>query len=346
MKIGKLNLHGNLVLAPMSGVTNLPLRLLCKRYGVSLVYSEMISSEAVVRENPESIALGLIAPQERPAGIQLMGSEPDTLQRSAQILEKIYRPDIIDLNFGCPAQEVVRSGCGCALLKNSGIIREIIERLTGALNVPVTAKMRVLDSTDSTVEIAKTIEKAGASALTVHGRTQKQGYSGKVNLEIIKAIKSAISIPVIANGDIRDEKIASHMLHYTQCDGLMTGRAAIGDPYIFHRISHYLKTGELLPPRTFDERLNDFFEYVKLCRRYDLLAFNDLKLKAQKFLKNRENIKCVRERLNGAVDIDSIMKIMEEAKAGTFQTSISTAPSSSLHLSQEAGSYNSCRHTL
>ena len=319
MKIGKLNLHGNLVLAPMSGVTNLPLRLLCKKYGASLVYSEMISSEAVVRENPKSIALGKIAEQERPIGIQLMGCEPDTLQRSALILEKIYKPDIIDLNIGCPAQEVVRSGCGCALLNNTGIIRDIIEQLNGSLDVPVTAKMRVLESPEKTIEVAKTIEKAGASALTVHGRTHKQGYSGKVNLEKIKAIKSAISIPVIANGDIRDEKIASHVLEYTQCDGLMIGRAAIGDPYIFHRISHYLKTGELLSQRTFDERLDDFFEYVELSRSYDLLTFNDLKLKAQRFLKNRENIKCVRERLNGAVDIDSIMKIMEEAKAGSFQ---------------------------
>lgn len=319
MKIGKLNLHGNLVLAPMSGVTNLPLRLLCKKYGASLVYSEMISSEAVVRENPKSIALGLIAIQERPIGIQLMGSEPETLLKSAIALERIYQPDIIDLNFGCPAQDVVRSGCGCALLNTTGIIREIIELLTGSLEVPVTAKIRVLDSSEKTIEVAKTIEKAGASALTIHGRTQKQGYSGKVNLEIIKAIKSAISIPVISNGDIRDEKIAGHVLHYTQCDGLMIGRAAIGDPYLFHRISHYIKTGELLPRRTFDERLDDFFEYVKLCRSYDLLAFNDLKLKAQRFLKNRENIKCVRERLNGAVDIDSIMKIMEEAKAGIFQ---------------------------
>lgn len=314
MNLGKLNLHGNLVLAPMSGVTNLPLRLLCKKYGASLVYSEMISSEAVVRENPKSIALGLIAAQERPIGIQLMGCEPDILQRSALILERIYKPDIIDLNFGCPAQEVVRSGCGCALLKNTGIIREIIESLTGSLDVPVTAKIRVLDNPEMTIEVANTIEKAGAAALTVHGRTQKQGYSGKVNLEIIKSIKSAISIPVIANGDIRDEKIADHVLNYTQCDGLMIGRAAIGDPYLFHRISHYLKTGELLPRRTFDERLDDFFEYERLCRRYDLLAFNDLKLKAQRFLKNRENIKCVRERLNGAVDIDSIMKIMEGAR--------------------------------
>ncbi len=317
MRIGKLKLHGNLYLAPMSGLTNLPLRLLCKKYGASLVYSEMISSEAVVRENPKSMALGKIAAQERPVGIQLMGSEPDILQRSALILERIYQPDVIDLNFGCPAQDVVRSGCGASLLKNTGIIRDIIERLTGSLEVPVTAKMRILDSPDRTVEAAKTIEKAGAAALTVHGRTQKQGYSGKVNLETIKAIKSAISIPVIANGDIRDEKTASQVLENTQCNGLMIGRAAIGDPYIFKRISHYLGTGEMLPQRTFDERLEDFFEYAKMCRRYDMLAYSDLKLKAQRFLKNRENIRTVRERLNGATDIDSIMGVMEDMRAST-----------------------------
>ncbi len=315
MKIGKLVLQGSLVLAPMSRVTNLPLRLLCKKYGASLVYSEMISSEAVVRENPKSMARGLIADEERPVAIQLMGSDPDTLQRSALILERMYKPDIIDLNSGCPAQDVVRSGCGAALLKKTGIIRDIIERLTGSLDVPVTAKMRILDSPGSTVEVARVIEKAGASALIVHGRTQKQGYSGKVNLETIKAITSAISIPVIANGDIRDEKTAGHVLEYTQCDGLMIGRAAVGDPYIFRRISHYLETGEMLPPRTFDERLDDFFEYAKLCRMSEMFAYSDLKIKAQRFLKNRADIKSVRERLNRAMDIDSIMEIMEEVRA-------------------------------
>ena len=314
MNFGKLNLHGNLVLAPMSGVTNLPFRLLCKKYGASLVYSEMISSEAVVRENTKSLALGKVVSHERPVGIQLMGSDPETILRSALSLCRIYHPDIIDLNFGCPVQDVVRSGCGAALLKSTDIIKEIIERLTCAQKVPVTAKIRLLDNPEKTIEVARTIEKAGASALTIHGRTQKQGYSGTVNLEIIKAIKSAISIPVIANGDIRDEMRAYNALEYTQCDGLMIGRAAIGDPYLFRRISHYLKTCELLPQRTFDERMDDFFEYVRLCRSYDLLAFNDLKLKAQRFLKNRENIKCVRERLNGAEDIDSIIKIMEEVR--------------------------------
>ncbi len=315
MKIGKVKLRGNLLLAPMSGVTNLPLRLLCRKYGASLVFSEMISSEAIVRENPKSIALGLIAEEERPAGVQLMGSDPKNLLDSAIKLAGIYEPDIIDLNFGCPAQDIVRNGCGAALLKNNSIIRDIIERLTCSLDVPVTAKIRVLDSPENSIEIAQTIEKAGAAALTVHGRTQKQGYSGKSSLDIIKAIKSAISIPVIANGDIRDEKTASRALEYTQCDGLMIGRAAIGDPYIFRRISHYLETGEVLPGRMFDERLEDFFEYAKLCRRYDMLAYSDLKLKAQRFLKNRENIKSVRERLNGAMDIDSIMGVMEDVRA-------------------------------
>lgn len=319
MKIGKLKLHGNLLLAPMSGVTNLPLRLLCKKYGASLVYSEMISSEAIVRENPKSISLGLIAEEEHPAGIQLMGSGPGKLLDSALILEKIYKPDLIDLNFGCPAQDVVRNGCGSALLLKTVIIGEIVEGLTGALDVPVTAKIRVLDSPEKTIEIARTIEKAGASALTVHGRTQKQGYSGKVNLETIKAIKSAVSIPVIANGDIRDEKTACHALEYTRCDGLMIGRSAVGDPYIFRRISHYIETGEMLPHRTFDERMEDFFEYVNLCRKYDMLVYSDLKLKAQWFLKNRDNIKSVRERLNGAMDIASIMSVMEDARADSIQ---------------------------
>lgn len=316
MKVGKLNLEGSLVLAPMSGITNLPLRLLCKKYGAGLVFSEMISSEAIVRDNPKSKALGMIVPEERPAGIQLMGSDPGTLQRSALVLERMYEPDIIDLNFGCPSQDIVRNGCGSALLNNTEIIKDIIERLTCSLDVPVTAKMRVLDSPEMTIEVARAIEKAGAAAITVHGRTQKQGYSGKSSLEMIKAVKCAVSIPVIANGDIRDEKSAGQALEYTKCDGLMIGRAAVGDPYIFSRISHYLETGEMLPQRTFDERLEDFFEYAGLCRRYDMLAYGDLKRKAQRFLNNRENIRFMRERLNGAKDIDSVMGIMEEAREG------------------------------
>lgn len=310
LTIGNLKFKGNLVLAPMSGVTNLPFRLICRKYGVSLVISEMTSSEAVIRNNPKSIERGFTCQDERPMGIQLMGSVPENLARSAYFLQERYRPELIDVNFGCPAQEVIRNGCGSGLLKKPELIRKIIEQLSQILDIPLTAKMRVLEDFGETLKIARIIEKAGAYAITVHGRTQKQGYSGKSDLDFIKGIKKELSIPVIANGDIHDEISARKVLEYTDCDGLMIGRAAIGDPFIFRRISHYLDTGEILPQQDKRERLGDFFEYVGLCRNYDLFSFNDLKFKAQWFTKGMENVKKIRVEINKTQDIDSIMEII------------------------------------
>jgi len=311
MNIGKLRLDGNLILAPMSSVTNLPFRLLCRRYGASLVYSEMVFSEAILRQNEKSIARVFTCEEERPLGIQLLGSDSGSLVNSACILAKSYMPQVIDVNLGCPAKSVINTGCGAELLKKPDDIGEIIGRLSGSLDVPLTAKMRVLGDSGKTLEVAHIIERAGADALIVHGRTQKQQYSGKSNLDIIKRIKRELSIPVIANGDIADERTAKHMLEYTQCDGLMIGRAAIGNPYIFRRIAHYLREGELLPPQTLHERMEDFFEYVELCRQYGILTFRDLSAKAMWFTKGLENIKPVRIRLNGAKDEVTIIGVME-----------------------------------
>ena len=310
LTIGKLRLDGNLVLAPMSGVTNLPFRLLCRKYGASLVYSEMTSSEAIVRRNSKSIDRGFTCAGERPMGIQLMGAVPENLASSALFLQGLYRPELFDVNFGCPAQGVIKNGCGSGLLKDPELIGEIITQLSDSLDSPLTAKIRIMENFDETLKIAKIIEKAGAAAITVHGRTQKQGYSGKSNLEFIKGIKRELSIPVIANGDIFDEKTAIEVLEYTGCDGLMIGRAAIGNPFIFKKISHYLKTGEILPPQAKVERLADFFEYEQLCRNYEMLSFNDLKLNAQWFTRGMENVKKVRVKMNETRDIDSIMGIM------------------------------------
>lgn len=310
LTIGKLKLDGNLVLAPMSGVTNLPSRLLCRKYGASLVYSEMTSSEAVVRQSSKSIERGFTCAYERPMGIQLMGSIPENLAASAIFLQEKYRPELIDVNLGCPAQGVIKNGCGSELLKKPELTGRIIRMLSDSLDIPLTAKIRILDNFDETLKIAQIIEKSGADAITVHGRTQKQGYSGKSNLDFIRGIKSELAIPVIANGDIFDENSSQNVLEYTRCDGLMIGRAAIGNPFIFKKISYFLKTGEILPPRSTEERLADFFDYIKLCRNYNMLTFNDLKRNAQWFTKGMENVKQVRMKINKTHDIDSIMTIM------------------------------------
>jgi nifR3 family TIM-barrel protein len=311
MNLKNLELNGNLVLAPMSDVTNLPFRLLCRKYGASLCYTEMVSSEATVRHSNGSISRGITCDEDRPLGIQLMGSNTQTLVDSAIILEEIHKPELFDINIGCPSQKIIENGCGASLLKNPALIREIIQELCANVKVPVTAKMRILNNLDETLNIARIIEKAGAIAITVHGRTQRQGYSGKSNLEFIKAISDEISIPLIANGDIFDEISASHVLENTQCSGLMIGRAAIGNPSIFRRIAHYLDTGEILLPRNITEKLNDFFEYVELCRKLGMITYADIKLNAQWFIKNSENIKPVRVKINQAKDIDSIIDIMK-----------------------------------
>ncbi|MCZ7395127.1 MAG: tRNA-dihydrouridine synthase family protein [Candidatus Methanoperedens sp.] len=314
MNIGKLRLDGNLILAPMSDVTNLPFRLLCKKYGASLVYSEMKCSEAIVRQNQKSTARCFICKDERPSGIQLLGSDPVILVNSALILQEIFNPDVFDMNLGCPAQSVIKNGFGSALLEKHELIREIIKQLRDSLNVPLTAKIRILNRFEETLKIARIIENAGADAITVHGRTQKQGYSGKSNLEVIKGIKSELSIPVIANGDIVDEKTAKHVLEYTQCDGLMIGRAAIGNPYIFRRLKHYMDHGELLSQQTTEERLDDFFEYEATCRRYGLFSFRDLNVKAMWFTKGMKNIKPTRMEINQTKDIGSLLEIMHGLK--------------------------------
>ena len=315
MHIGKQKLDGNLVLAPMSDVTNLPFRLLCKKYGASLVYSEMAFSEAIVRENQKTITRVFTCDEEKPLGIQLLGSSADSLVRSAHIITERYSPEIIDVNLGCPAPNIIKNECGAALLRKPDVIGEIIRRLSESLGVPLTAKIRVLGNLEGTLKIARAIEKEGADALIVHGRTQKQQYSGKSNLDFIKRIKAELSIPVIANGDIFDEKTAKHVLEYTQCDGLMIGRAAIGNPYIFKRLGHYLEHGEFVQPQTAGERLEDFFEYEAMCRKYGFSSFRDLNAKAVWFTKGMKNIKPTRVEINKTKDVVSLLEVMHGLRA-------------------------------
>ena len=314
MNIRKLRLNGNLVLAPMADVTNLPFRMLCKKYGVSLVYSEMIASEAVVRKSEKSMIRGFTCNEERPLALQLLGSDAKVMTESAHILNEKYHPEIIDVNLGCPDYNIVKSGCGSALLRNPATIREIITGLCESLDVPVTAKMRISSSLDETLEIARCIEKSGASALAVHGKTPHQKYVGTSNLDFIKMIKHELSIPVIANGGINDEKTAKHVLEYTECDGLMIGRAVIGNPHLFRRIAHYLDKGEMLPPRTFGETIDDLLEYAELCRKFDMLTYKDFKLKSQWFIRNHKDVRIVRKKINDAKDIESVIDIVQDLR--------------------------------
>ncbi|MEZ5334262.1 MAG: tRNA-dihydrouridine synthase family protein [Methanolobus sp.] len=212
MKIADLKIPGNILLAPMSNVTNLPFRLMCRTYGASLTYSEMISADAVIYENEKTLSRGKTCDDERPLGIQIFGNSPQTMTIAAGKIEQIYRPEIIDINFGCPARLLTKDGCGSALLRTPELIHDIVEEVAEKLFTPVTAKIRILEDMEKTLEIAHLIESAGASAITVHGRTRQQQYSGKANHDYVKKIKQELGIPVIANGDIVDEISAKNIL--------------------------------------------------------------------------------------------------------------------------------------
>ena len=246
LRIGNTILENNVILAPMAGVTDLPFRLLCREQGAGCVVTEMVSAKAILYNNRNTKELMQIHPQERPAAIQLFGSDPDIMaQIAARIEDGPY--DFIDVNMGCPVPKVVNNGEGSALMKNPKLVGEIVKKVASSIQKPLTVKIRKGFTEDcvNAVEIAKIIEDAGAAAVAVHGRTREQYYSGRADWDIIRRVKEAVSIPVIGNGDVDSPESAKRLLEETGCDGIMVGRAARGNPWIFSRIRSYLENGTI-----------------------------------------------------------------------------------------------------
>ena len=246
MRIGNVTLENNIILAPMAGVTDLPFRLLCKEQGSGLLCMEMVSAKAIYYNNKNTEALMEIDPRERPVSLQLFGSDADIMSEMAKKIEE--KPfDILDINMGCPVPKVAGNGEGSALMKNPELVREIVSKVVKATYKPVTVKIRkgFDDAHVNAVEIAKIIEDCGAAAVAVHGRTREQYYSGKADWDIIRQVKEAVSIPVIGNGDVTGPESAKKMMEETGVDGIMIGRAARGNPWIFGQIRGYLETGKM-----------------------------------------------------------------------------------------------------
>lgn len=242
-KIGNIEVNNKLVLAPMAGVSNSPFRLLARNHGAGMVYAEMISDKGLIYKNEKTIQMLFMTDDEKPMIQQIFGSDLDTMVEAAIYVDKFSNCDAIDINMGCPVPKVaIKAQAGAALMKHPARIYDIVYEISRRVSKPLTVKIRSGWDDDSVnaVEVAKEIERAGASAITVHARTRAQGYSGKADLDVIKAVKEAVSIPVIGNGDIVDGPSAKRMLDYTGCDAVMIGRAALGNPWIFKEIDAYL----------------------------------------------------------------------------------------------------------
>lgn len=269
LMIGDVTLNNNIILAPMAGVTDLPFRLLCSEQGAGMCGMEMVSAKAILYNNKNTEALLEIHPGEGRVSLQLFGSDPKILSEMAKRIED--KPfDILDINMGCPVPKVVNNGEGSALMLQPGLAGKIISAVVRAIAKPVTVKIRkgFDEAHINAVEIAKIAEDAGAAAVAIHGRTREQYYTGKADWEIIARVKENVSIPVIGNGDIADGESAARMIKQTGCDGVMVGRAARGNPWLFKQIAAYLKDGTVLPKPTAGERREMMLRHARLQLEY------------------------------------------------------------------------------
>lgn len=255
-KIGNIELNGWACLAPMAGVSDLAYRVIAKKMGASLTTAEMVSAKGLYYRNEKTKEMLKIAPDEHPVALQLFGSDPDIMARGAKIMEQAG-PDFIDINMGCPMQKVVKNGDGSALMKNIPLAAAVIRAMVKAVQTPVTVKMRLGWSRDTlnAVELAQAAEEAGAAAITVHGRTREDFYTGKADWKEIQKVVDAVKIPVIGNGDVTDGKSAKDLMEETGCAAVAIGRAAWGNPWIFREVNTYLETGEIIPPPSWEMRL-------------------------------------------------------------------------------------------
>lgn len=315
--IGDINISGRLILGPMAGITDLPFRLLCKEQGANLLYTEMISAKGIYYNNKNTEKLLQIDKNEHPITIQLFGSEPELM---ASIAAKICNRDfdILDINMGCPVPKVVNNGEGCALMKDIELSAKIIKSVSSEISKPVTVKIRkgFDDNTINAVEFAKMAQENGAKAVAVHGRTRKQYYSGKADWNIIKQVKEAVNIPVIASGDIFTPEDAARCLKETNCDGLMIARGARGKPWIFRQIKSFLETKKKLPEPSIEEVIAMILRHAKMLMDFkgEVIAMREMRKHITWYTVGYKNSASMRRMANNIetyVQLEEFCKIME-----------------------------------
>jgi tRNA-dihydrouridine synthase B len=314
MKIGNVEIENNIFLAPMAGITDLPFRLMCKKYGAGLVYTEMVSSKALFYGDEKTKKLLLSEKKEKPLAVQIFGSDVEAIKYSVRYLNDFA--DIIDINMGCPAPKVVKNGDGSKLLLNLDLVKEIVEGAVSEAKVPITVKMRIGWDSEHIValEAAKIIEDAGASAIAVHGRTRSQFYSGTADWNIIKQIKDNAKIPIIGNGDIRTPQDAKRMLEQTNVDAIMIGRATLGNPWIFREVLQYLKTGELISGPTPEERLDTIKEHIRneIEIKGEDIAIKEMRKHIAGYTKNLKDASMLRDRVNHLDTEKEVIQCLED----------------------------------
>lgn len=304
-KFPKLN--GKAILSPMAGVTDVAFRALCKKYGAALTCTEFVSSFGINRRNRKTLEMLKTDELEDIKQIQMFGNSEEEIIKAAQFLTDKF--DIIDVNCGCPAWKVIKTGAGSAMLNNTKKIGNFIKKLNDAIKNPVTVKIRIgIDENNiNAIEVAKTAELVGASAISIHGRTQKQGYSGKANWEIIKKVKENVNIPIIGNGDVFTPEDFKEKLDYSEVDYIMVARGAIGNPYIFKQINDYLKTGK------YDKKnkIELFLEYYELALKHNLTFFQ-IKNQAVMFTKGVEGGARLRDQIARTKNKEELITILRE----------------------------------
>lgn len=317
MQIGPIKLVNPVILAPMAGVTDLPFRLLAKEMGCGLVYSEMVSDKGLLYKNNHTMDMLKIDERERPVAMQIFGSDPESMAKAAQFVEAAGT-DIIDINMGCPTPKIIKNGSGAALMCQPELAYRIMVNVVEAVKVPVTVKIRKGWNQNSinAVEMAKLAEKAGIAAVAVHGRTREQFYSGEADWSIIRQVKESVGIPVIGNGDIRTPYDAEKMLAETGCDGLMIGRGAQGNPWIFRQVTQYLATGEVLPLPTASERLSVMLRHLDMLVEYkgEYLGIREMRRHGAWYTKGLHHSSELRLKFNQAVCKEDFIAALDEFK--------------------------------
>lgn len=315
LTIGNVELNNNVILAPMAGVTDLPFRLLCKEQGAAIVCTEMVSAKAILYNNKNTKALLEMHPDEAPVSLQLFGSDPVIISEMAKHIEALPFA-ILDINMGCPVPKVVNNGEGSALMKNPKLAGEIVSAVSKAIKKPVTVKIRSGFDKEhiNAIEMSKIMEDSGAAAIAVHGRTREQFYSGEADWEIIARIKEAISIPVIGNGDVTGGESAAELLKQTGCDGIMIGRAARGNPWIFRQVTAYLEDGTILPPPTSEERKAMILRHGRLQLEYkgEYTGVREMRKHVSWYTAGMPHSAQLRQRVNAVEKFSELVELIEQ----------------------------------